>query len=209
MLSRPPARLASAISASPASRSRGCGAQDLGQARLRNHRGQAVAAQQIHVAGAGPEQARIDLHRLLRPQRARDNRTLRVLFRFLGRQPSLADQLVHKRVVVGKAQQLAVAQTVRATVARHVRSRPPPRPRTPRSASSPCRPARRCSARAHGCARWPRPHAPQAAPPASPGRRGRRGRTPPRSATRPRRPAPRPCRRRPRTAVSAPAASPR
>src|SRR6202041_3489781 len=65
----------------------------------------------------GAEGARIDLDGLLRTQRARDDRALRVLLGFLGRQPALADQLVDERVVVGEAQQLAVAQAVGAAVA--------------------------------------------------------------------------------------------
>ncbi len=93
------------------------GEQDLGDQRLGDHRREAVAAQQVHVAVASPVGAGVDLDLRLRAQRARDDRALRMLDGLLGRELALADQLVDERMVVGQAQQLAVAQAVGAAVA--------------------------------------------------------------------------------------------
>ncbi len=92
------------------------GAQQLGDAGLGDHRGEPVAAQQVHVGGVRAEGARVDLDGLLGSERAGDDRALRVLFGFGGREAALADQLVDERVVVGQAQQLPIAQAVRAAV---------------------------------------------------------------------------------------------
>ena len=54
---------------------------------LINHRGQAVAAQQHHVAGLGIDREGVHAHVRLGPQRARDHAALRVVF---GRRPRSA-----------------------------------------------------------------------------------------------------------------------
>ena len=65
-------------------------AQQLGDLLLGEHRREAVAAEQVDVARARVDGARVDLDRALRPERARDHRALRVLDRLLGREPALA-----------------------------------------------------------------------------------------------------------------------
>ena len=91
--------------------------QQFGQLALVEHRREAVAAEQVHVAGARAVGAHVDLHAALRAQRARDDRALGVLHGLLGGQPALADELVDERVVVGEPLQAAVTQPVGATVA--------------------------------------------------------------------------------------------
>ena len=98
------------------------GEQYRGELRLADHCRETVAAQQIDISRAGAEGAGVDLYRHLRPQSACDDRALGMLHRFLGREPALAHEFVDQRVVVGQAQQLAVAQAVGAAVA-HMRDR--------------------------------------------------------------------------------------
>ncbi len=103
---------------------RGRRAQDLRHDGLADHRRQAVAAQQEDVAGARGEGVRVGLDDGLGPERARDDRALRMLLGLLGLQPALAHQLLDERVIGRQALELAVAPAVAAAVAdvgdRHV-----------------------------------------------------------------------------------------
>ena len=149
MLSRPPASLASSISALG-----GAVEIELAAARTsaicssRDHRGQPVAAQQQHVAGAHRVGPGVDLDLGLGPERAGDDRALGVLGGLLVGQLAAPDQLLDQRVVLGEALERAVAEQVGAAVA-DVRDRERRRrPGTRRSAWCPSPRARaRCCER--------------------------------------------------------------
>ena len=117
MLSRPPASLASSIRRVAAASRFGALARISLIALLGDHRGQPVAAEQHHVAGADRVGPGVDLDLGLRAERARDDRALRMLGRLLLGQLPLPDELVDERVVLGQARQLAVAEQIRAAVA--------------------------------------------------------------------------------------------
>jgi hypothetical protein len=59
----------------------------------------------------------VDHDVVLGPERARDDRPLRMLVRLLGREPALSHELLDQRVVVRAARHLPVAQAVEAAVA--------------------------------------------------------------------------------------------
>ena len=84
---------------------------------LGDHRGEAVAAQQDHVAGARRIGPGVDLDVRLRAERARDDRSLRMLGGLLLGQLPAAHELVDERVVLGEALERPVAEQVRAAVA--------------------------------------------------------------------------------------------
>ena len=155
MLSRPPAALAAAISSGPSTSSGFGGPVSSGSSlRLADHRRQAVRAEQEDVAGARVVGLDVDLDARLGPERAGDDRALRVrLGLLLGELPA-PHQLVDERVVVGQPRELAVAQQVGARVAdvrdgdRRSRRRRRPSP------SCPCRRAGARSASGRGWRRW-------------------------------------------------------
>jgi hypothetical protein len=91
--------------------------EQLADARLGDHRRQAVAADEVHVAVARRPRVRVGLDRRLRAERARDDRALRVVVGLLRRELALAHELLDERVVVGQTLEVAVAQAVEAAVA--------------------------------------------------------------------------------------------
>ena len=117
MLSLPPLWLAARTSDSAASSSDRRGAQDRGQLLVGDHARQAVGADQEDVAGAARERVGVDLDVRLGPERARDDRALRVVLGGLGRDLPAALELGHQRVVARELLELAVAQPVGAAVA--------------------------------------------------------------------------------------------
>ena len=125
MLSRPPPSLAASTSARRGARSElGARARIVGHARLGDHRRQPVAAQQEDVAVARRIRLRVDARRPASgPERARDDRALRMLVGLLGRQLALAHELLDQRVVVGQALELAVAEAGTRGCRRRARSR--------------------------------------------------------------------------------------
>ena len=84
---------------------------------VRDHARQAVGADQEDVAVAAGERVGVDLDVGLGPERARDDRALRVVLGRLGRDLAAALELRHQRVVAGELLELAVAQAVGAAVA--------------------------------------------------------------------------------------------
>ena len=112
MLSRPPASLAASTSARA-----GRVAATAPRARISATRasgtidGQPVAAEQEDVAVARRRRCGVSTSTSgLGPERARDDRALRVLLGLLRRELALAHELLDERVVVGQALELAVAQ---------------------------------------------------------------------------------------------------
>ena len=207
MLSRPPASLAAAISAAPASRSdsaRRRGARPSGPRRPSSSGRRCTAGRRRRRA---PSRSSVSTSTVaLGAERARDDRALRVLVGLLGRRacPGARSSL-DQRVVLGQPLQLAVAQAVGAAVA-DVRDRR--RRARPRSAAVSVVPIPACSASAARQlvdARVGLLDAARRAPLRRSPRRpaGRLEGLDRRCARRPRRPARRPCRRRPRTAARA------
>ena len=117
MLSRPPASLAAAIRLAPDPVERAAGQQQPLDLRLGHHRGEAVRADEEHVARTGGEDVRVDLHARLRPERARDHGALWMRLGLLLGQLAARDELTHQRVVAREADQVAAAQQVAARVA--------------------------------------------------------------------------------------------
>ena len=78
----------------------------LGDARVLDHRRQAVGAEQEDVAGLGLPGEGVHLDRRLRTERARDDRALRVILGLLLGELALAAQLLDQRMVGGEQLQL-------------------------------------------------------------------------------------------------------
>jgi hypothetical protein len=91
--------------------------EDLGDPALLDHRGEPVGAQQIDIPGPGAVGHRVDLDHFLGPERAGDDRALRVILCLLVGEPALAAKLLDQRVVRGQQAQLAVAVEIGAAVA--------------------------------------------------------------------------------------------
>ena len=137
MLSRPPASLASRTrrvgGVVQARRAASVG----GDLVVRQHRREAVRAQQVDVPRPGLVGHRVHLDLALGPERPGDDRALRMVLGLLVGEPALAAKLLDQRVVGRQQLQLAVAKQVGAAVADVGEARPRrPRP-APRSASSP------------------------------------------------------------------------
>ncbi|MGE5857229.1 MAG: Stp1/IreP family PP2C-type Ser/Thr phosphatase, partial [Solirubrobacterales bacterium] len=81
--------------------------EDVPDLVIRDHRGEAVAAEQEDVAVARREGHGVDVHARLRPQGARDDRALRMLLRLFLGEPALAAELLDERVVLRQALELA------------------------------------------------------------------------------------------------------
>ena len=117
MLSRPPAALAASIRRLPSVSSESAVLEQRPQLRLVDHRGEAVGAEQEEVAGLGREDVDVHLHAGLGAQRAGDHGALRVLLGLLLGQLAAGHELADQRVVLGQADELAVAQQIGAGVA--------------------------------------------------------------------------------------------
>ena len=96
---------------------RGRGTQDRGHLVVRDHRRQAVRAQQEQVALAGAQRVGVDLDVRLGTEGARDDRALRMVLRRLGSDLAAPLELRDQRVVAGDLLELAVAHAVGAAVA--------------------------------------------------------------------------------------------
>ncbi len=92
-------------------------AHDVRDLRLRDHRGQPVAAQHEDVARHPAPRARVDDDVGLGPQRAGDDRALGMLVGLLGGELAATAHLLDERVVLGQARELLAAQPVGARVA--------------------------------------------------------------------------------------------
>jgi hypothetical protein len=96
---------------------RGGRADDLRDAPLGDHRRQPVAAQQVDVPGRAAPGGGVDQHVGLGPQRARDDRALRVRVGLLRRELPAPAHLLDERVVLGQTHELVTAQAVGTRVA--------------------------------------------------------------------------------------------
>ena len=81
------------------------------------HRRQPVRADQEDVAGQGGDRLQVDLDLRFGPERAGDDRALRVVLGLRLGQLPLAPHLLDQRVVAGQPFELAVAKAVGAAVA--------------------------------------------------------------------------------------------
>ena len=91
--------------------------EDLLDARLLDHRGQAVGVEHEHIAGACLVDVDIDVDVRLGAERAGDHGPLRVQLGLLFGQLAALDELADERMIAREAGQLAVAQHVGARVA--------------------------------------------------------------------------------------------
>ena len=208
MLSRPPASLAAAISSRPTCSSDSARPEDLLDAVVRHHRGQAVGVEHEHVAGLGLVDVDVDLDVGLGAERARDDGPLGMHLGLLLRELAAQHQLADQRVVVREPDQVAAAQQVGARVAdvrdRHLALADVRRGQRGPHAGRPRVGPRAVVDRAIGALDDLHQRLGRRRRRASRRRTSRRP-----SWRRPRRPARRPCRRRPRTGATARRGCPR